>query len=144
MSSVLNNADGLRDVLTANGEDIFDVTYFADQAWFHLSGYVNGQNSRVWSATNPHETKDTLLYDQKVGVWCAISRNRIIGPIFLDDTINYDGYCKVILHPFIGHLNEDEIARGYFQQDGVTAHTARVSMTLLRDVFGNRIISEDI
>jgi hypothetical protein len=30
-----------RDVITANGEDILDVTFFTSAAWFHLSGYVN-------------------------------------------------------------------------------------------------------
>jgi hypothetical protein len=41
-------------------------------------------------------------------------------------------------------FNEDEIARGCFQQDNATAHTARVSMTLLCDAFRNRKISNDI
>jgi hypothetical protein len=36
------------------------------------------------------------------------------------------------------------MARGYFQQDSATAHTARISVTLLRGVFGDRIISKDI
>jgi hypothetical protein len=53
-------------------------------------------------------------------------------------------YCEVILNPFIWYLNEDEIAHGYFQQDGANAHAARVSMTLLRDVFGDRMFSKDI
>jgi hypothetical protein len=50
----------------------------------------------------------------------------------------------VIIYPFIGHLNEDVMAGGHFQQDGAIAHTACVSMTLLRDLFGDRIISKDI
>jgi hypothetical protein len=58
----------------------------------HLSGYVNSQNNRVWSAANPSEIKDTPVHDQKVGVWRAISRNLIIGPIFFDDTINSEWY----------------------------------------------------
>jgi hypothetical protein len=120
---------------------LLDITFFTDEPWIHLSSYVNSQNGRVWSATNPHEIKDTPFHDQ-VGVWCPISRNRVIGPIFLDDTINSERYCEVILSALTEHLNVNETARGYFQQDGVTAHTARVSMTLLRDVFGNRIISK--
>jgi hypothetical protein len=50
----------------------------------------------------------------------------------------------MILYPFIGQLTEDQIARAYFQQDSATAHTADVSMALLRDVFGDRLISRDI
>jgi hypothetical protein len=61
-----------RDVITANGDDILDVTFFTDEALFHFSSYVNSQNSHVWSATNPHEIKDTQSHDEKVGVWCAI------------------------------------------------------------------------
>jgi hypothetical protein len=86
------------DVITANRDDILEVAFFfTDEAWFHLSGYVNSQNSRVWSATKPHEIQDTPLYDEEIGVWWATSRNRIIGPMFFDDTINSKRCCEVIL-----------------------------------------------
>jgi hypothetical protein len=133
------------DVIIANEEDILDTAFFAGEAWFYLSDYVNGQDSRVCPATNPHEMKVTPLHDHKVGVWPAVSRNRIIRPTFFDDTINSERYREVIRYPFIGHLNEDETARGYFKQGGATVHTARVSsMALRRDVFGDRITSKDI
>jgi hypothetical protein len=48
----------------------------------------------------------------------------------------------VILYLFIRHFNEDEIAHDRFQQGSAAAYTTRVSMTLLRDVFGGRIISK--
>jgi hypothetical protein len=111
---------------------------------FHSFSYVNSQNSRVSSATNPHESKDTPLHDQKVSVWCVISRNGKIGPIFFDDNINSRRYCEVIRYPFIGYLNKDEIARVCFQEEGATAHIPHVSMTLLRDVCVDRIISKHI
>jgi hypothetical protein len=38
-------------------------------------------------------------------------------------TIPTRNFCEVILYRFIGHLNGDEIARGYFQQAGAAAHT---------------------
>jgi hypothetical protein len=114
------------------------VTFFSSEVWFHSTRYVSSPNNRVSSATNQHEFQDTPLHDQEVGVWCVMSRNRIIGPIFFDVTLNSGRYWEVILFPFIGYLNKDEIARVYFQEDGATAHTAHVSMTLLRDVFGDR------
>ena len=32
---------------------ILDYTSFSDKAWFHLSGYVNSQNSCIWASENP-------------------------------------------------------------------------------------------
>jgi hypothetical protein len=59
------------------------LKFFADEAWFHLSGYVNTQNNRYWNSINPRQTFEVLLNDQKIGVWCAIAATRIIAPIFL-------------------------------------------------------------
>jgi len=36
----------IKDFLTQN-PGILDVTVFTDEAWFHLSGYVNSQNTRI-------------------------------------------------------------------------------------------------
>lgn len=88
-----------RDVITANGEDILGVLFFTDEAWFHLSHYVSSQNSHVWSVTNSHDIKDTPLRDQKVGMWCATPWNRIIGPIYLSNTVNSEQYCKRFFTP---------------------------------------------
>jgi hypothetical protein len=97
-----------------SGEDILDVKFFfANETWFHLSSYIS---SHMWSATNPHEIKDTPLHDQKVGVWCAMSQNWIIGPMLFYDTIISECCCEMILYSFIGHLNEDRIAHSYFNR----------------------------
>jgi hypothetical protein len=56
------------------------LTCFTDEANFNLSGYVNSQN-KYWSSENPHALIQLPLCDQKIGVWCAIRANPIIGPI---------------------------------------------------------------
>jgi hypothetical protein len=55
---------------------------------FNLSGYVNSQNNRYWSSENPHALIQCPLYDQNIGVWCAISANHISGPIFYKATLD--------------------------------------------------------
>jgi hypothetical protein len=60
------------------------------------------------------------------------------------DTISLERNCEAIPYAFIGYSHEDEIARGYFQQSGATTHTARVSLTLLRDMFADRVLSKSI
>jgi hypothetical protein len=49
-----------------------ELTFFIDEAWFHLSGYISAQNNRYWSRINPRQTFELPLHDQKIGVWCAI------------------------------------------------------------------------
>ena len=62
--------------------------FISDEAWFHLSGHVNSQNTTYLFAEKPHNLHDKPLHDQKMGVWCAVSGNRIVGPIFFDTTVN--------------------------------------------------------
>jgi hypothetical protein len=51
---------------------------------------------------------------------------------------------QVILRQFLSELTEEERLYGWFQQDSATANTARMSMQALSDVFGDRIINNDI
>jgi NADH:ubiquinone oxidoreductase subunit len=62
------------------------------------------------------------LHPVKVGVWIAVSRRRLIGPIFFHETINATRYREQILEIFINQLDDEELQNGYFQHDGATAH----------------------
>jgi len=119
--------------------DILDVIFFTDEAWLHLLGYVNTQNTRLWSSENPHALHEKPLHNQKLGVWVAISRRHIVGPLFFEETVNSKLYCSM-LHDFVGLLEEDEITYSWFQQDCATAHTANNSLKLLNEIFGERVI----
>jgi hypothetical protein len=63
------------------------------------------QNSRLWISENSHALQETPLHDQKVGVWVAISRRRILGPLFIEDTVNSERYSSM-LYDFIGRLSK--------------------------------------
>ncbi|GFU41115.1 transposable element Tc3 transposase [Trichonephila clavipes] len=85
----------------------------SDEAHFWLNGYVNKQNCRIWSEANPQVYVETPLHPEKT-VWCALWAGGIL-------------------------LQNDE---GHnFQQDGATCHTARATIDLLKDTFGDRLIS---
>jgi hypothetical protein len=64
------------------GEIEPQLALFSDEAWFHLQGYINTQNDHYWSTQNPHITHEVPLDPVKVGVWCAASARRIVGPVF--------------------------------------------------------------
>jgi hypothetical protein len=80
------------------------LTFFIDDALFHLSGYINAQNNGYWSSINPRQMFEVPLHDQKIGVWCAITASRIVGPIFFENAINSERYVSDILRPFFGSL----------------------------------------
>lgn len=126
-----------------NDDNMLNLTFFSDEAWCYLSGYVISQNFRTWSTENPHSFVETSPHPQKNGVWVAMSRRRIVGPIFFNETINAERYRRIILDPFIEQLHDDELTNGYFQQDGATAHTANATLDYLKQYFDNRIISRN-
>ncbi|GFW43249.1 DUF4817 domain-containing protein [Trichonephila clavipes] len=80
---------------------------------FWLNGYVNKQNCRIWSEANPQVYVETPLHPEKLTVWCALW----------------------------AELNNHDVQELWFQQDGATCHTARATIDLLKDMFGDRLIS---
>ena len=70
--------------------------FISDEAWFHLSGYVNSQDTRYWSSENPHVIQEKPWHDLKIGAWCAVSGTKIISPIFFELTVNTDVYLHIL------------------------------------------------
>ncbi|GFW00304.1 putative DD41D transposase [Trichonephila clavipes] len=127
---------------------------FSDEAHFWLNGCVNKQNCRIWSEANqqvyvetPLHPEKLPLHPEKLTVWCALWAGRIIGPYFFKNdedhnvTVNGDRYRAVITNFFIPELNNHDVQELWFQQDGATCHTARATIDLLKDTFGDRLIS---
>ncbi|GFX46760.1 DUF4817 domain-containing protein [Trichonephila clavipes] len=120
---------------------------FSDEAHFWLNGYVNKQNCRIWSEANPQVYVETPLHPEKLTVWCALWADGIIGPYFFKNdeghnvTVNFDRYRAMITNFFIPELNNHDVQELWFQQDGATCHTARATIDLLKDTFGDRLIS---
>ncbi|GFX10678.1 putative transposable element [Trichonephila clavipes] len=120
---------------------------FSDEAHFWLNGYVNNQNCRIWSEANPQVYVETPLHPEKLTVWCALWAGGIIGQYFFKTdeahnvTVNGDRYRAMITNFFIPELNNHDVQELWFQQDGATCHTARATIYLLKDTFGDRLIS---
>ncbi|GFT31929.1 uncharacterized protein TNCV_3467971 [Trichonephila clavipes] len=119
----------------------------SDEAHFWLNGYVNKQNCRIWSEANPQVYVETPLHPEKLTVWCALWAGGIIGPYFFKNdeghnvTVNGDRYRAMITNFFISELNNHDVQELWFQQDGATCHTFRATIDLLKDTFGDRLIS---
>ncbi len=109
--------------------------FFTNEAWFHLDGFINAHNYRIWSLERPQEYLEAGLHPKKFGVWCAVSRRRIVRSIFFERTVTAEVYCGIGMQ-FISLLEPDE-RDCIFQQDGATVHTAQETIAFLKDFFGD-------
>ncbi|GFV54810.1 putative transposable element [Trichonephila clavipes] len=120
---------------------------FSDEAHFWFNGYVNKQNCRIWREANPQVYVETPLHPEKLTVWCALWAVGIIGPYFFKNdeshnvTVNGDQYRAMITNFFILELNNHDVQELWCQQDDAICHTARATIDLLKDTFGDRLIS---
>lgn len=120
---------------------------FSDEAHFHLSGFVNKQNCRIWANDNPRVMVEKPMHPQRVTVWCGLWAGGIIGPYFFENEagqavtvtgVRYREMITTFLWPELDDMNVDDM---WFQQDGATCHTANETMALLRTKFNGRVIS---
>jgi hypothetical protein len=49
-----------------------ELTFFTDEAWFHLRGCISIQNNRYWSTINLRQTFEAPFHNLMFGVRCAI------------------------------------------------------------------------
>ena len=115
-----------------------------DEAYFHLNGYVNKQNSRLWGTENQRVLHQHQLHPLRCTAWCGIMADRIIGPYFFEDdnehAENVTGASyRTMLENYLRPLVENNHDM-WFQQDGATAHTAYATMVMLKELFDDRII----
>ncbi|GFU42413.1 heat shock 70kDa protein 8 [Trichonephila clavipes] len=111
-----------------------------------LVEWLRQQNCRIWSEANPQVYVETPLHPEKLTVWCALWAGGINPYFFKNDeghnvTDNGDRYRAMITNFFIPELNNHDVQELWFQQDGATCHTARATIDLLKDTFGDRLIS---
>ena len=97
----------------------------------------------------PDEVLQKPLHSKKCTAWCEISYRGIIGPFWFEDnnenvvTINKERYVEV-LDKFWDALSAVSKKTDWFQQDGATPHTAKISMKWLKDHFHSRVISRGL
>ena len=103
-----------------------------DEVYFHLGGYVNKQNCRIWGSENPKEIIKKPLYPQRVTVWCDFWAGwGIIGPYFFEieagaaASVNKLRYWTMINKLSWPELEDMDVDNVHFQKDGATCYTSR-------------------
>ncbi|CAH2007407.1 unnamed protein product [Acanthoscelides obtectus] len=68
--------------LVREKEDFLNRLIMTDEAHFHLNGFVNTPNARIWERQNPRAVHERELHPIKCTVWCGVTIQGIIGPYF--------------------------------------------------------------
>jgi hypothetical protein len=105
----LNCCNWFTDFITQNREDIFNVTFYTDEVWFHLSCHINMKTTCLWCTETHHEIADKPSHSDKIATWVAISRRHITGSIVFTKTVHSEHCCLHTLFPLISRLHKDEI-----------------------------------
>lgn len=120
---------------------------FSDESTFHLTGYVNRHNCRYWSDENPNEHLAAHTQrPKKRNVWAGILGDEIIGPFFIDGNLDGPKYIILLHNKIVPEMRASAARQNiawadvYFQQDGASAHFARLVRQYLNIVFPNRWI----
>ncbi|GFY10807.1 mariner transposase [Trichonephila clavipes] len=105
-----------------------------DKKWITHDNIVR---KRLWSKRS--EAAQTVA---KPG----LASRKLVESFFKNDeghnvTVSGDRYRAMITNFFIPELNNHDVQELCFQQDGATCHTARATIDLLKDTFGDRLIS---
>ena len=111
---------------------------FSDEAHFILDGSVNRHNCRYWSTENPHWHHEQPLHSQRTTVWAAISKSKVYGPFFFDDSINSERYLEMLRSQFYPRLTNDEKRNMVFMHDGAPTHWGIRVRTWLDQQFPQR------
>lgn len=115
---------------------------FTDECTFFKHGAPNSQNCRYWTRENLHRYNSTKTqYPEKVNVWAGIIDTHVVGPFFIEGTINAERYCQLLEERIIPALNNLHLEGPlWYQHDGAPAHFSLQTRNILDLHFPGRWI----
>jgi len=118
--------------------------FFWDEATFNNREQVNRHNCHYYSNVNPHRQRNQKFQIQWSNVWVGIVGDHIIDPYFFEENLNAANYLHFLqndLPDLLRPVGNQVFRIMWFQQDGASAHKARIIKTYLSKRFPNRWIS---
>jgi len=124
--------------------EITGKIWFTDEAHFHLNGYVNKQNYRIWGTENPHEVIEATLHPQRLSVFCAIGAGGIVGPFFTQERMTSQWYLGLLRDRVLPEMyGLGWVENFWYMQDGARPHRTDEVFEFLQEHFGTRVIGLD-
>ena len=115
---------------------------WSDEAAFHTCGSVNRHNTIYWSTDRPDNIDvDKMPITPKVTVWCGMTSETIVGPVFFEGNVTGENYLQKVLIDTVSPFMDDENHADFtFQQDGASPHYSNVARNYLNENLEGRWI----
>ncbi|EZA48045.1 hypothetical protein X777_14421, partial [Ooceraea biroi] len=127
--------------------NFLNFVLFSDEATFHSTGQLNRHNCHYWSVANPHWYRRIDFQHQwRLNVWCGIVNGYLIGPYFIEETLNSEVYLHFLrneLPILLENVDLDTRQRLWYQHDGAPPHYAHQVRAYLNHAFSNRWIGRN-
>lgn len=126
-----------QEVLNRSNEDIHFVEriLFTDECSFSTAGRHNKRNTHVWATQNPYQVMPVENQGhQTVNVWCGMTSQRILGPLFFEGSLTGERYLS-FLNNEIREMMQGAQEILIWQQDGAPPHNTRAVTERLNDIF---------
>jgi hypothetical protein len=126
--------------LLEESSGVLNVTWFSDEAYFHLDCYINKQSFRFAVSGNPRLSAANLPHPKRVTVWCALSSIEMFDPAFIDSTVTCDVCLSLLNHDFLSFLMGCVIPviSAWFQR--ARPHSSNTALHFLHDVLEETVL----
>lgn len=132
--------------LQNNDPNFIKKIIWSDESLFTRNGLWNRRTVHFWARKghNPRFIRETSFQNRwTINVWAGIIGDKIIGPVFINGTLNRQRYMTLLRGPLANFLDTVPLAdlnQIWFQHDGAPPHIAEEVRNELETMFGNRWI----
>jgi hypothetical protein len=122
------------------GEQFLHPVMFSNEATFRVLGRAHRHNLRKWANKRPPDFVEHERGSPKVNVWCALTRDHVIGPYFFAErTVTSHNYLDMLQLLAVPKIDDNVI----FNQDGAPPHYSNTVTEFLDEIFPRHWIGRD-
>lgn len=125
-------------------QHFFRHVLFTDESTFHKNGFVNRHNFHYYATENPHYLRESHSQNRwSVNVWGGVFGDRVVGPVFLNNTLNGMIYEEFLRNELMNILDNFPLAilpRMWLQHDGAPPHNFQGARNFLNEQYPNKWI----
>lgn len=131
-------------LLIENGKLDMDSIWFSGEHHFHLNGWVNHQNYRIWGKEPLKLVHEVPMHSSRVTMCAVVCAGCIMGPYFSEQTASALSYNQLLMDRFLPDAYGGKTCEGFwFILDSVPPYRTVDTFDILQRHFKDKVIALD-